>query len=659
MVDLAKLVVRLEAQSSKLTSSLDKAERRSKRWERKTKKNILGVKSAFAGLGVGIAAIRFTQFIARTSKAADTLAKTSDKLGITTEALAGMRHAAELSGVASNTLDMAIQRMTRRLSEAAQGTGEAKGALKELGLEAKELAALSPDKAFKKIAGAMAEVTTQGDRVRLSFKLFDSEGVALVNTLKLGEAGLMAAAKEANALGLAISRTDAKKIEDANDAVTRLRAVVTGTGNLIATELSTPFTIVADQIVDAAIENEGFRESISGMTRDFVTGLGKALKVLGKTVNFLSTHPTTGSLGILGLAFLGTKGLAAGAIIGAVYDDLNRKYRGKTAQEAAFKRISQAIETAEERAISFEARIDLGQKNKLIDFFGLSPNLDALLKNTNKELVVLRFRQAEIRAEMQSQTGVWESFQNDIEKSEVKAAGLGATLITLGETLSNFKPEEIIIDIDEDDDSAAILAQKEAEENAVKLLKIEEKMQEKRVELELRASKQINNIKGSLAQNAINFLIAFGVKSKALALAQIVLTKTIAIAQTLAHTQTAAVLAYASQLVPGDPTSFARAAAAYTSTQALGKASAVLIGLGGVAEAANLSGGADDISSGTLSGGAIDSVGGDVFGVNNQRQDSPTNININITGGIADRDTAETIADSLREYLRDGGRSIA
>ena len=56
----------------------------------------------------------------------DALAKTADKLGLTTEELASLRHAASITaGVTSQTLDMALQRMTRRLSEAASGTGEA------------------------------------------------------------------------------------------------------------------------------------------------------------------------------------------------------------------------------------------------------------------------------------------------------------------------------------------------------------------------------------------------------------------------------------------------------------------------------------------------------------------------------------------------------
>jgi hypothetical protein len=45
------------------------------------------------------------------------------------DALQELRFAAKASGIEHQTLDMALQRFTRRAAEAAQGTGEAKDAL--------------------------------------------------------------------------------------------------------------------------------------------------------------------------------------------------------------------------------------------------------------------------------------------------------------------------------------------------------------------------------------------------------------------------------------------------------------------------------------------------------------------------------------------------
>lgn len=251
---------------------------------------IFSAKGAVAGLvGVG----GFGLLISSSLKAGDELIKTSDKLGIATKALGGLRHAAELSGVSSNTMDMALQRMTRRLSEAANGTGEAVGALQELGIEAKDIARLSPDKAFQKLSKAMSETSSQGDRVRLAMKLFDTEGVALVNTMAMGEEGLRAAAEEAAAFGTAISEVDARKIEAANDAMLRVQTMVKGIGTTIAVQLSPYITVVAEKLALASKESGGFKDTILGAIKSTVSAIG----ILGDAIYNIELAWTVVKLG--------------------------------------------------------------------------------------------------------------------------------------------------------------------------------------------------------------------------------------------------------------------------------------------------------------------------------------------------------------------------
>ena len=141
---------------------------------------VLSMKTALAGV-IGIAGIAL--LVRQSIKATDALAKTSQKIGTTTEALSKMRYAADLTGVATATMDMALQRFVRRTAEAARGTGEAKGALRELNLDAAELLQMPLDEQLIALSDAFASVKTDADKVRLAMKLFDSEGVALVNTL--------------------------------------------------------------------------------------------------------------------------------------------------------------------------------------------------------------------------------------------------------------------------------------------------------------------------------------------------------------------------------------------------------------------------------------------------------------------------------------------
>ncbi|MEM8865365.1 MAG: hypothetical protein AAGF31_07420, partial [Planctomycetota bacterium] len=180
--------------------------------------------TAAVAAGAGVAAFMVKQQL----NAVDAISKTSDRLGIATEKLVAFHHAAELNGVSSNTFDMALQRMTRRIAEAAQGTGEARGALAELGLSAGALQGMTLDRRFVEVAEAMSKVENQSDKVRLAMKLFDSEGVALVNVLRLGREGLQGAERDANKLGLTFNRAMGAAAEKANDAITRLSSAFTG-----------------------------------------------------------------------------------------------------------------------------------------------------------------------------------------------------------------------------------------------------------------------------------------------------------------------------------------------------------------------------------------------------------------------------------------------
>ena len=212
----------------------------------------MGAAFGVAGVGVGAALVKSSM------NSIDQLGKMADKIGTSTEALGKMRYAAELTGVSQQTLDMAMQRFTRRLAEASIGTGEARGALMELGLSANQMLKLPLDKQMEVLAGAMQGAGTQADRVRLSMKLFDSEGVALVNTLNEGAGGLQEMGKEAEALGILLSRADVKAVEQANDELQKSFLIFQNIFNQIAVDLAPWVTALATRFRQVSIDADGF-----------------------------------------------------------------------------------------------------------------------------------------------------------------------------------------------------------------------------------------------------------------------------------------------------------------------------------------------------------------------------------------------------------------
>lgn len=223
---------------------------------------VLSARTAIVGL---VGAAGFGLLISRSLQATDSLAKTASKIGTTTEALGGLRYAAEIAGIETRTMDMALQRFTRRTAEAAMGTGEAKGAIKELGLNAQELNRMPLDKRMVVLANAFEGVTSESDRLRLAFKLFDSEGAALVNVLAQGGDGLTAMLGEAKALGLTMSGSAAKGVEDTVDSLTKLKSLFKG---------------ITDQVVAA------FAPALEAIVVRFTAFLQESIKAKGGVENF-------------------------------------------------------------------------------------------------------------------------------------------------------------------------------------------------------------------------------------------------------------------------------------------------------------------------------------------------------------------------------------
>ena len=190
----------------------------------KTKRSMDGLK---AGIKGAIGALSIGAFVTATKSTldlADALGKTSARLGLTTEALQTLRFAATQSGMSTEMLEMSLQRFTRRMAEANNGTGVLKDTFKQLGISI-----TGPNGKLKNaesilgdVADKMASIPEQGKRVELAFKMFDSEGVKMVNMLQGGSKAFGDLRQSLIDTGAIMSDDFIKDAESANDALDKL-----------------------------------------------------------------------------------------------------------------------------------------------------------------------------------------------------------------------------------------------------------------------------------------------------------------------------------------------------------------------------------------------------------------------------------------------------
>lgn len=215
-----------------------------------------------------------TKLVKSELDAIDRLAKLSRQLGIQIDDLQGLEQAAVETGAGVQTLHQSLQAMTRRIGEAAQGTGQAKDALEQLGIPVEELINLDPAAQFRRIAGAMQTIENPTVRNAIAADLFSRRGMALVNTLAIGEEGLQRYREQVDRLGLSLSSVDAAKVEEANDSIARAGSAIQGLIRRVTIELAPFIDAIADEIVRVTVESENMGESIVGAIESALVPIG-------------------------------------------------------------------------------------------------------------------------------------------------------------------------------------------------------------------------------------------------------------------------------------------------------------------------------------------------------------------------------------------------
>lgn len=230
------IVIDLLMRTGMFETDTKRAEKALEGFQKKAKQVGGAVGTAFAAAGTALAVM-----VRGAIQDIDQLALMSDQIGVNTEKLSGLRYAAQqMADVSAGTFDTALRRMTRRIAEAADGSGGAVKALKDLGLSAKDLAKLSPDQQFKKLADAMKGADSQAGRLRATMAIFDTEGMPLVNMLREGSAAIEEMEDAAHRLGIVVDDETAaftKQLKDLtavkNGLVLRITADVLPTLNAL------------------------------------------------------------------------------------------------------------------------------------------------------------------------------------------------------------------------------------------------------------------------------------------------------------------------------------------------------------------------------------------------------------------------------------------
>ena len=193
----------------------------------------------------------------------DAQAKLAQSLGTTVASIQTLERAGELAGVSMSGIEQATKDLTRRLSQAAAGTGPAADALDRLGLSANELIALPLDQRVGAINAAIESFVPAAERAAVAGQLFGEEGSIAMS--RIDTATLRQATEDVLAFGVVVSEQDADRIERTNDAISRLGLIWRGLSNQLAVAAAPALEAVANAMAAVASRTGPLGIAIRGL----------------------------------------------------------------------------------------------------------------------------------------------------------------------------------------------------------------------------------------------------------------------------------------------------------------------------------------------------------------------------------------------------------
>ncbi len=341
---LADIAIKLSADMVDFENDMGRASRLAKKRGNQMKRDLTNALKAItaASLAAGGALAGMVKI---TANVGDQMQKLNQRLGVSTEFLSQMRHAADLTDVSFSGMTNSISKMSKSINDADNGLATAKRGLDSLGISLEHIKTLDTESQFLLIADRLSKVQSQTVKTGAAMDLFGRSGTELLTLFDQGADGIERMMDEADAFGLTISQNAANSAAEFNDELTRLKGSLAGASQQVALEMLPALTDLIEQFrnsdfVENFADNMAATIQTVGDLTDEIVFLAKTIgglfilrKVttlvhgMGASIGFASGMMTKGSksvagftvqLGIMQKAMMTTKATASGlmSIIG-------------------------------------------------------------------------------------------------------------------------------------------------------------------------------------------------------------------------------------------------------------------------------------------------------------------------------------------------------
>jgi hypothetical protein len=216
------------------------------------------------------------------------LSKQAQATGIAIEELSALKYAADLSGVAFESMTASMGRLNRGIVDAYKGTGTANDAFRTLGINVKNAdgSIKGSSTVLGELADRFAGMEDGAVKSALAMDIFGKSGAQMIPMLNSGSAGIKGMTEEAERLGLVIDQKTGTAAEAFNDAVRKLQLSFTGMGNTLMQD-ALPYMQKFADWVSNPVNQEGIMAFARGVADIASAAANAAMFVAGLTRNLL------------------------------------------------------------------------------------------------------------------------------------------------------------------------------------------------------------------------------------------------------------------------------------------------------------------------------------------------------------------------------------
>jgi len=214
--DVIKMVIALDDKASpalkKVGTSTEAAGKASVKSSKGFKMS--GAAMAKMGMAAIAAAAAFGKMIQALADSRNELIDTSTRTGLATDTIAGLRLAAEGSGMQFSALAAGLQQLPKRMSDTAKGTGEALDAFDALSVSVLDTsgAMRSSDEVLKETLSKLIAIESPTEKAALATELFGKAGTGMLQALSGTE--LQEFVDQAERFGVSVGPNAAKAAGD-------------------------------------------------------------------------------------------------------------------------------------------------------------------------------------------------------------------------------------------------------------------------------------------------------------------------------------------------------------------------------------------------------------------------------------------------------------